>query len=113
MKNMDMARILKEGDLTAIKLHFGERGNDGYPYLIPSIISMIFLSFYTTIDGFFISKYVDSNGLAAINIVIPLTCIFFGISIMLATGGGALIGIRQGQGRMEQRDRKSVCRERV
>lgn len=30
MKNMDMARILKEGDLTAIKLHFGERGNDGY-----------------------------------------------------------------------------------
>ena len=34
MKNMDMARILKEGDLTAIKLHFGERGNDGYLNLI-------------------------------------------------------------------------------
>lgn len=74
-------------------------------YLIPSIISMIFLSFYTTIDGFFISKYVDSNGLAAINIVIPLTCIFFGISIMLATGGGALIGIRQGQGRIDRANR--------
>ena len=34
MKNMDMARILKEGDLTAIKLHFGERGNDGYLKLV-------------------------------------------------------------------------------
>lgn len=30
MKSMDMTRILKEGDLTAVKLHFGERGNDSY-----------------------------------------------------------------------------------
>lgn len=71
-------------------------------YLTPSIVSMIFLSFYTTIDGFFVSRYVNSNALAAINIVIPLTCIFFGISIMIASGGGALIGIRQGQGHMKK-----------
>ena len=26
-------------------------------YLVPSVLTMIFLSFYTTIDGFFVSKY--------------------------------------------------------
>ena len=26
-------------------------------YLIPSVLTMIFLSFYTTIDGFFVSRY--------------------------------------------------------
>lgn len=66
-------------------------------YVIPSIITMIFLSFYTTIDGFFVSRFVNSNALAAINIVIPITCVFFGISVMLANGSGALVGIKLGE----------------
>ena len=68
-------------------------------YLAPSVISMVFLSFYTTIDGFFVSRYVGAQALAAINIIVPLTCVFFGISVMLATGSGAIVGIRQGEGR--------------
>ena len=69
---------------------------------MPSVISMIFLSFYTTIDGYFVSHYVNANALAAINIVIPLTCLFFGVSVMMATGSGAIIGIRQGRGDKKQ-----------
>ncbi len=61
-------------------------------YLIPSIMTMIFLSFYTTIDGYFVSKYAGSNALAGINIVIPVTCIVFGTAVMLATGCSAIIG---------------------
>ena len=30
-------------------------------FVIPSIITMVFLSFYTTIDGFFVSRFVNSN----------------------------------------------------
>ena len=71
-------------------------------YLVPSVISMIFLSFYTTIDGFFVSHYVNANALAAISIVIPLTCLFFGVSVMMATGSGAIIGVRQGRGDKHQ-----------
>lgn len=71
-------------------------------YLLPSVISMVFLSFYTTVDGFFVSRYVNANALAAINIIIPLTCLFFGISIMLATGAGAIVGIRQGEGKHKE-----------
>lgn len=68
-------------------------------YLAPSVISMVFLSFYTTIDGFFVSRYVGAEALAAINIIVPLTCVFFGLSVMLATGSGAIVSIRQGEGR--------------
>ena len=66
-------------------------------YLVPSVLTMIFLSFYTTIDGFFVSKYTGSDALAGINIVIPITCIIFGVSVMLATGAGAIIGEKLGQ----------------
>ena len=30
-------------------------------YLVPSVLTMIFLSFYTTIDGFFVSRYAGSD----------------------------------------------------
>ncbi len=61
-------------------------------YLLPSILTMVFLSFYTTIDGFFVSRYAGSDALAGINIVIPITCVIFGVAVMLATGAGAMIG---------------------
>lgn len=60
--------------------------------LLPSVLTMIFLSFYTTIDGFFVSQYTGSDALAGINIVIPITCVIFGVAVMLATGAGAIIG---------------------
>ncbi len=66
-------------------------------HIFPSIATMIFLSFYTTIDGFFVSRYVNADALASINIVIPITCVFFGISVMLATGSGALVSIKLGE----------------
>jgi len=65
--------------------------------LTPSVLTMVFLSFYTTIDGFFVSRYAGSDALAAINIVIPITCIIFGIAVMIASGAGAIIGERRGE----------------
>lgn len=66
-------------------------------FILPSIVTMIFLSFYTTIDGFFVSRFVNSNALAAINIILPITGVVFGIAVMLATGSGALVGIKLGK----------------
>lgn len=73
--------------------------------LLPSVLTMIFLSFYTTIDGFFVSRYAGSDALAGINIVIPITCATFGVAVMLATGAGAIIGEHLGRGEMEQANR--------
>lgn len=66
-------------------------------HLIPSVLTMIFLSFYTTIDGFFVSRYDGSDALAGINIVVPVTCVIFGVAVMTATGAGAIIGERMGR----------------
>lgn len=73
--------------------------------LLPSVLTMIFLLFYTTIDGFFVSRYAGSDALAGINIVIPITCVTFGVAVMLATGAGAIIGEHLGRGEMEQANR--------
>lgn len=73
-------------------------------YLIPSILTMIFLSFYTTIDGFFVSKYANSDALAGINIVIPITCVIFGVAVMFATGSGAIIGEYMGKRNKKKAD---------
>lgn len=71
-------------------------------YLVPSVLTMIFLSFYTTIDGFFVSRYAGSDALAGINIVIPITCIIFGTAVMFATGSAAIIGEKMGQKREQE-----------
>lgn len=63
---------------------------------------MVFLSFYTTIDGFFVSYAVGADALAAINIALPITSIIFGLAVMLATGAGAIIGERLGAGEMKE-----------
>lgn len=85
-----------------------ERGGSGFgPYLrnaLPSILSMVFLSFYTTVDGLFVSHMAGSDALAAINIVIPVTCLLFGLAVMLACGAGAIIGERLGEGRKKEAD---------
>lgn len=70
--------------------------------LLPSVMTMIFLSFYTTIDGFFVSWYAGSDALAGINIVIPVTCVIFGAAVMLATGAGAVVGERMGRGKEQE-----------
>lgn len=73
--------------------------------LLPSVLTMIFLSFYTTIDGYFVSRYAGSDALAGINIVVPITCVTFGVAVMLATGAGAIIGECLGRGETERADR--------
>lgn len=68
-------------------------------YIFPSMVTMIFLSFYTTIDGFFASRFIDKEALAAINIVLPITCVYFGLAVMLATGTSAIISVKLGEGK--------------
>lgn len=54
---------------------------------------------YTIVDGIFISRFVGTTALSAINIVYPLINIIMGIGIMLGTGGSAIIGKLLGEGK--------------
>jgi len=66
--------------------------------VLPAVLSMLFISLYTIIDGIFISRYVGTKALAALNIVHPIYNLAFGIVIMLSVGGSALISIALGEG---------------
>lgn len=71
-------------------------------FIIPSILSMVFISFYSAVDGFFLAHYVSTNALAAINIVLPYINFIWGIALMLATGSSALVGIKIGEGKLRE-----------
>ena len=68
-------------------------------FTIPTMIMMVFLSLYTIIDGIFVSRFVGQDALSAINITLPLSTLTWGIAIMFATGGSAIVAKKLGEGR--------------
>ncbi len=67
-------------------------------FSFPSIIMMIFMSLYTIVDGFFVSRFVGTDALSAINIVYPLISVFVAVAVMFATGGSAVVSRQMGEG---------------
>ena len=65
-------------------------------FSFPSMINMMFVSLYQSVDGLFISNLVGTDALSAVNIVYPFISVIVGIGIMLGTGGSAIIGINLG-----------------
>lgn len=71
-------------------------------FALPSIIMMVFMSCYTIVDGIFVSRFVGSNALSAVNIVYPIEGIVVALATMLATGGNAIISKHLGQGKPKE-----------
>lgn len=71
-------------------------------FVSPAIISMVFISLYTIIDGIFVAQFVGSDALASINMVLPIISVLCGIGIMFATGGSALISISMGENKYDE-----------
>lgn len=71
-------------------------------YLIPSIIGMLFISLYATVDCYFLANYGTIDELAGVNIVLPYMNLAWGIAVMIATGSSALIGIKIGKGKLKK-----------
>lgn len=65
----------------------------------PAVGSMIFMALYTIVDGIFVSRLVGTDALASINIMMPLINLTFGVAIMIAAGGSAVVGLMLGQKR--------------
>lgn len=62
-------------------------------FIIPTYLTALFNTVYTIVDGIFVSSYVGTNALAAINIVYPIVNILTGIALAFATGGSALAAL--------------------
>ena len=60
-------------------------------FALPTIAMSLFMSFYTMVDGLFVSNLIGTEALSAINLTAPVISLVTAISTMLATGGSAVI----------------------
>ena len=71
-------------------------------FAIPTIAMTVFMSFYTMVDGLFVSNLIGTNALSAINLTAPIIQLVTAISTMLATGGSAVIMKKMGEQKAEE-----------
>ena len=73
-------------------------------FAVPSIIAMVLTAMITVTDGFFIGNYVGKEGVAAVNLGLPIVYLFLGIGLMFSVGGMAIAGMALGA-----EDRRTCC----
>lgn len=67
-----------------------------FHYLLPSISATLVTSIYILADSIMIGKGVGPDGIAALNIVLPLFTLFFGTGLLFGVGGSVLMSIAIG-----------------
>ena len=73
-----------------------------FRYTLPSILSLLFMSLYQMVDAIFISNFVGENALASMNIVYPVISVMLAITLMLTTGGSAIVARKMGEGKEQE-----------
>lgn len=68
-------------------------------YFIPTLLGMLCMSAVTAIDGIFVGHGVGSDGIAAINICIPLLMFFTGVGLMVGAGCSVVASIHISRGK--------------
>ncbi|MCI8817202.1 MAG: MATE family efflux transporter [Angelakisella sp.] len=66
-------------------------------FAVPTIAMTVFMSFYTMVDGLFVSNLIGTGALSAINLTAPVIQLVTAVSTMLATGGSAVIMKKMGE----------------
>lgn len=71
-------------------------------FALPTILSTVFLSIYTSVDGLFVARLINTDALSAVNIVMPMVYISSGIGTMFGSGGNALVAKKIGEGNKKE-----------
>ncbi|MDE6961746.1 MAG: MATE family efflux transporter [Lachnospiraceae bacterium] len=71
-------------------------------FAVPTIVMTVFMSFYTMVDGLFVSNLIGTDALSAINLTAPVIQLVTAISTMLATGGSAVVMKKMGEQKREE-----------
>lgn len=67
-------------------------------YLVPSVLATMVTSIYVLADTIIVGKGIGTIAVAALNIVLPLYNIFFGLGLLFGVGGSVLMSILRGEG---------------
>ncbi len=68
-----------------------------FRYFIPSVMGVLSVSSYIFFDTVFIGKGVGSNGLSALNVVLPIYNIFSAVGLLFGMGGATVLSICRGK----------------
>ncbi len=85
---MRFIRVQLSEHLNAKKIFFA---------VIAPICMMVFTSFYTAVDGIFLSNAVGTNAFSGVNLIYPYCAILGGVGFMFGTGGSALVSKALGE----------------
>ena len=72
---------------------------------VPSMITMAFGALYQIADGLFVGRFIGSDALAAVNLIMPIIMIVFGFSNLIATGASVRISVLLGEKNREEASR--------
>ena len=53
-------------------------------FSVPAIVAMLLTSLITVADGFFVGNYVGAEGIAAVNLGLPIIYLFLSIGLMVS-----------------------------
>ena len=67
-------------------------------YFIPTLLGMLSMSAVTAVDGVYVGHGIGSDGIAAINICIPLLMLFTGAGLMVGAGVSVVASIHMSRG---------------
>lgn len=79
-------------------LESGSLKRDFSRFVVPTILSLLVFSLYSTIDGIFVSKGVGELAMSAVNLCLPFTNFLFSIAVIFAVGTSTIIANRLGHG---------------
>lgn len=68
-------------------------------FALPTVLMNLFVGLYYIVDGVCVARFVGTDALSAMNITYPTFFTALAISIMLATGGSAVVAKKMGEGK--------------
>ncbi|MEG1993626.1 MAG: MATE family efflux transporter, partial [Oscillospiraceae bacterium] len=78
---------------------------DFFSTLFPTSISMVTHSFYCLADVFFVGKGVGSDGIAALNIALPIFTLFTAVGLLIGVGATTTISVLSGEGNFKDNNK--------
>lgn len=71
-------------------------------FTMPTVLMMLFASFYVIVDGLFVSNYIGKAAFAAVNLIWPFPMIIGALGYMFGSGGCALVSKTLGEGDVQR-----------
>lgn len=71
-------------------------------YVAPAMLSNVCFFLFTIVDGVFVGNGVGTNGLGAVNLVMPFTMLVQALFMLINIGGVTILAVRLGRGGIQR-----------